>query len=286
MVTGDMEISRHIILASAWGLTGISLFMFVSWLFSIKAKDAGIVDRLWGLNFILLTLIYFAQSQEIYWRHWLILVLLCVWGGRLSLHIHLRNRGHDEDYRYQAMRKSHGNSFWWYSLFSVFLLQGFLAFLISAPILWIFVGKLTTFSIFDLVAILFWGIGFYFECVGDKQLKNFKSDPKNKGKILDNGLWALTRHPNYFGDALIWWSFFLLAVSVPNGWMTFFGPLIMSIFLRYISGVTLLEKSLSKNKAGYSQYISKTPAFIPKFSEVYKSLLVVIVKKIRKRGRK
>lgn len=255
---------------SGWGLSGIGLFMFTAWLLSLRMKDASIVDRLWGLNFILLAWIYYSQSDETYWRHLVVLLFLCIWGGRLSLHIHQRNRGHPEDYRYQAMRKNHGNSFWWYSLFSVFLLQGFLSFLISAPILWIFADSMTLFSIVDLLAIFLWGVGFYFEAAGDRQLKKFKSDPNNKGKILDQGLWALTRHPNYFGDALMWWALFLLAVPVPSGWMSFFGPVIMSIFLRYISGVTLLEKSLSHTKPGYLEYVNKTPAFIPKFSQIFK----------------
>lgn len=269
-----MEISHTLLLMSLWGLSGIIFFMFGAWLLSLKMKDASIVDRFWGLNFTLLSFIYFSQAQEIYWRHWLVLFLIGIWGGRLSLHIHFRNRGHAEDYRYQAMRKNHGPSFWWYSFFSVFLLQGSLAFVISAPILWIFTSKMTPFNILDFIAICFWGLGFYFEAVGDRQLKAFKADPSNQGKILNQGLWALTRHPNYFGDALMWWAIFLLALSVPNGWMTFFGPLTMSIFLRYISGVTLLEKSLSKTKLGYTEYVSKTPAFIPKFSEVCKSLFI------------
>lgn len=267
-----MDFSQQIYSMSTWGLCGIALFMLFAWALSLRLKDASLVDRLWGLNFILLASIYLSQAQEIYWRHWAVLLLLCIWGGRLSLHIHLRNRGHDEDYRYQAMRKHHGSSFWWYSLFSVFLLQGFLAFLISAPILWIFAGTVTRFSMLDPIAIVLWGLGFYFEVVGDRQLKKFKSDPSNKGKILDHGLWALTRHPNYFGDALMWWALFLLALPVANGWITFFGPLLMSIFLRYVSGVTLLEKSLSKTKPGYNEYVSKTPAFVPRLGDVYKSL--------------
>jgi steroid 5-alpha reductase family enzyme len=274
-----MDISQHLLLTSSLGLAGVSLFMFGAWILSLRLKDASIVDRLWGLNFILLASIYFSQSQNIHWRHWMVLFLLCVWGGRLSLHIHLRNRHHGEDHRYQAMRKNHGTSFSWYSLFSVFLLQGFLAFLISTPILWIFSGSVTTFTVFDPIAICLWGVGFYFEAVGDMQLKAFKADPKNIGKILDRGLWALTRHPNYFGDALIWWSFFLLALSLPNGWMTFFGPLIMTIFLRSISGVTLLEKSLIKTKPGYMEYVSKTPAFIPNFRELYRIICVALGKK-------
>lgn len=260
----------RIIQIGSFGLVVMALFMLLAWVVSLRRRDASIVDRLWGLSFVLLAWTYFIQIADSYWRHWLLLLLLSIWGGRLALHIHIRNRSHEEDYRYQAMRKNHGNSFWWYSLFSVFLLQGFLSFLISTPILWVFAGSATPFSLPDFFGIGLWSIGFYFEGVGDWQLKRFISDPKNKGKVLDQGLWALTRHPNYFGDALLWWGFFLLAVSVPNGWVTFFGPLIMSIFLRYISGVALLEKALAKNKPEYQAYINKTPAFVPNFRNLYR----------------
>ena len=278
-----MDVSLHIYLTSIWGLSGIAVLMLFAWVLSLRVKDASIVDRLWGLNFILLAWIYFSQSQVVYWRHWAALFMVCIWGARLSLHIHLRNRGHSEDYRYQSMRNSQGRSFWWYSLFSVFLFQGLLAFLISAPILWIFAGTVTWFSIFDPIAIFLWGLGFYFEVVGDSQLRKFKSDPHNKGKILDRGLWSLTRHPNYFGDALMWWALFLLALPVANGWMAFYGPLIMSIFLRYVSGVPLIEKSLSKTKPGYDEYMNKTPAFTPKLGDVFMKVFVLrFLEKIKK----
>ena len=255
-----------------FGFLGIMLFMFFAWLLSIKLRDASIVDRLWGLNFILLTGIYFLQIYHIYWRHWLTLLLVMIWGVRLSLHIHFRNQGFGEDYRYQAMRRNHGKSFWWYSLFSVFLLQGFLAFLISTPIYWIFASSIVPRSFWDLIAIGLWSIGFCFEVVGDRQLKKFKNDSKNKGKVLNYGLWALTRHPNYFGDSLIWWSMFFLALSIPSGWITFFGPLIMTFFLRYISGVALLEKSLKLKKPEYTNYIATTPAFIPTLNSIRRGI--------------
>ncbi len=274
-----MNTSANIFPFLTYGLFGLAVFMFFAWLLSLKLKDASIVDRFWGLNFILLALIYFFQAQDLYWRHLIVLFLLCIWGGRLSLHIHLRNQGHPEDYRYQAMRRKREKSFWWYSFFSVFLLQGLLAFLIATPILFIFSGEKAAFSFFDFVGLILWGVGFYFEVIGDKQLKNFKRDPKNKGKILDHGLWALTRHPNYFGDALMWWALFLLAVPVTNGWMSMLGPIIMSFFLRYVSGVTLLEKSLSKSKPGYSEYVRKTPAFVPKFGAVCKHFCNMLAKK-------
>ena len=246
------------------GFLSVHLFMVGGWLASLKLKDASIVDRLWGLNFVLLALIYLLCTNTLVARHYLILALVTVWGIRLFHHIHTRNRGYAEDYRYQKMRRQHGKHFWWYSFFSVFFLQGTLSWLISAPIFWIFAHTNTSLSYIDSLAFLVWCLGFYFEAVGDLQLKKFKADPKNKGQLLTQGLWSLCRHPNYFGDALQWWALFLFALGVPGGWQSCFGPLIMSIFLRYISGVTLLEKNLRHSKPDYAAYIANTPAFIPK----------------------
>lgn len=253
-----------------YGFIGITLLMFSVWIVSLFYKDASLVDRFWGLGFVLLSVIYFLKTEEVNIRHYIVLTLVCIWGLRLSLHIHLRNKGHGEDPRYQKMRAHHGKKFWFYSLFSVFLLQSSLAFLISAPILKVFAGDMVPFSLIDLGALLVWFMGFYFESVGDLELKKFKADPSNKGKVLNTGLWSLTRHPNYFGDAVIWWAFFGFALATPGGWMSIFGPLLMSLFLRYISGVTLLEKGLEKSKVGYKEYVANTPAFIPSLKKFWK----------------
>jgi steroid 5-alpha reductase family enzyme len=240
------------------------------WGLSLWKRDASIVDRFWGLLFAFLSACYLIQSDEAYWRSALVMGLVLIWSVRLSTHIHLRNRGHEEDIRYQRMREEHGKSFWWYSFFSVFLLQGILALTISAPLYVIMTGSEGVgFTIFDGLGLIVWLVGFAFEAGGDWQLTKFKSKSENKGKLLTTGFWSLTRHPNYFGDACLWWGFYLFACSLPLGWVTFFGPLLMTLFIRYVSGVSLLEKDLSKTKPGYEDYVANTPAFFPKLTLLF-----------------
>jgi steroid 5-alpha reductase family enzyme len=147
----------------------------------------------------------------------------------------------------------------------VFLLQGFLMWLISAPLLAVHISPSSERLIwFDFLAVGVWAIGFFFEAVGDYLLARFKADPANKGKLLASGVWQYTRHPNYFGDAAQWWAYYLFALTT-GGWFTIFSPLIMTLFLRYVSGVTLLEKTLKSSKPGYAEYVRNTNAFIPWF---------------------
>ena len=254
------------------GLVCVVGFSSLIWLLSLKLRDASIVDRVWGLIFLVLSASYTFTAGALDVRKVVVLCLVAIWSIRLSVHIHIRNRGHAEDYRYQAMRAEHGPAkFWWYSFFSVFLLQAILAFFISAPLLSVahFSGPPTV-TVFDVAGLLIWSIGFYFEAVGDWQLVRFKKNPSNKGKLLTTGLWSLTRHPNYFGDATLWWGFFLLAVSVPWGALTFFGPLLMTFFIIKVSGVQLLEKNLVSSKPGYEAYIKDTPAFVPRLSFIFR----------------
>jgi steroid 5-alpha reductase family enzyme len=235
------------------------------WLLSLVLKDASLVDRFWGLIYVFLSWIYFSLGQAVTWRSILLLTLVSIWGFRLSLHIHLRNRGHVEDIRYQRMRQKQPESFWWYSYFSVFIFQGLLAAVISAPLYFTFVGPMTDrFLWSDAVGVTLWAVGCAFEIGGDWQLKKFKSNPENRGKLLTTGFWSLTRHPNYFGDACLWWGYYFFSLCADFGWVSIIGPLLMTFFLRYVSGVTLLEKDLKNSKPGYAEYMASTPAFYPR----------------------
>lgn len=139
---------------------------------------------------------------------------------------------------------------------------------ISTPILAAqYYAEPDKFTWLDILGAAIWGIGFYFEALGDWQLARFKSDPANKGKLLTSGVWRTTRHPNYFGDAAQWWGFYLIALATGSGWWTVFSPLIMSFLLRNVSGVSLLEKNLKETKPGYAEYVATTNAFIPWFSK-------------------
>jgi steroid 5-alpha reductase family enzyme len=248
------------------GLAAILGAMIFLWLLSLVRRDASVVDVFWGLGFVGLTWLYRYLGPEANIRHLLVLVFVTVWGVRLALHIFWRNWGHGEDRRYQAMRESHGGRFWWVSLFTVFLLQGFLIWFIAAPLFIVQVSSgPQTWTWTDILGIFFWGIGFFFEAVGDWQLTRFKADPINRGRVMRIGLWAYTRHPNYFGDAMVWWGYFFLALSIPGGLWTIFSPLLMTFLLLKVSGVTLLEQTITERRPEYREYTENTNAFVPWF---------------------
>ena len=240
--------------------------VFLLWLVSIALKNASIVDIFWGLGFVVVAWICFFSTTGFEPRKILLTTLVTIWGLRLSIYLFWRNHGQGEDYRYQSLRARIGKNFPIISLFVVFIFQGLLIWLISLPIQATQASsEPTQFTIFDVVGIMLWFIGIFFESVGDSQLASFKSDPNNTGKVMDRGLWKYTRHPNYFGDALLWWGIFCIALSVPNGWWMVVSPIVMTTLLMKISGVALLEKTLKKTKPQYEEYVRKTNAFLPWF---------------------
>ncbi len=189
------------------GLVAALMVMTVVWAVSLRLKDASVADVCWGLGCVLLAWLYVARSPELTPRSWLIAVLITLWGGRLSRHIFRRNHGWGEDPRYRAMRTSHGQAFWWRSLFVVFWLQGALLWFVALPVLVaVRAPEPAGLTVVDLAGLVIFSIGFGFEVVGDYQLARFKLDPVNRGNVLDSGLWRYTRHPNYFGDAILWWG--------------------------------------------------------------------------------
>ena len=235
------------------------------WLLSLHLKDASIVDIFWGMGFVLSGWYYFVLADGYPGRKLLLMVLVTLWGLRLTFHIGRRNIGKGEDFRYRKWRQENGKSWWWRSYLKVFLLQGFLMWVISATLLAAqFSPTPARLTWLDWLGVLVWLVGFFFEAVGDWQLTRFKMDPDNKGKLLDHGVWRYTRHPNYFGDGTQWLGFYLLAVSA-GGWWTVFSPALMNFLLRYVSGVAMLEQSMMENKAGYREYAARTNAYIPWF---------------------
>lgn len=235
--------------------------MTLLWLLSLAIKDSSIVDIFWGTCFAIAGWVYFALADGLPARKWLIAILLTVWGLRLSIHIFRRNHGKPEDFRYQNWRNEHGSRWWWWSFFQVFALQGILLWIVSAPILAAQISE-SPLNWIDAVGIFVWLIGFIFEAGGDWQLARFKANPANKGKLMTTGLWSLTRHPNYFGDATVWWGHYLIGAAA-GGWWTFFGPIVMTFLLMRVSGVAMLEKTMNA-KPGYEAYMQNTPAFFPK----------------------
>jgi steroid 5-alpha reductase family enzyme len=239
--------------------------MTLLWVVSIIVRNVSIVDLFWGLGFVLTAGYYFLKTDGSDVRKIIIVILASLWGLRLSFYLAWRNIGEGEDFRYKEFRKKYGKKFWWVSFFQTFLLQGILMWLISAPLLGAqYYGRDNSISFLDYLGIFFWILGFFFETVGDLQLAHFKSNPVNKGKVMNKGLWHYTRHPNYFGDSSVWWGFGFLCLST-GSYLPVLGSVLMTIIIIKISGVGLLEKSLKDKKPGYTEYIEKTSAFIPWF---------------------
>ena len=253
---------------AVYGLAGLTILVLMTllWLASLALKDSSIVDSFWGTGFVIAVWLGFALMPGGYpARKWLIALLVTVWGFRLSIHVLRRNRGHGEDFRYQAWRKEHGERWWWRSFFQVYLLQGLLMWFIAAPLI---AAQMATgpadLTGLDLLGVVVWGVGFFFEAVGDQQLARFRASPVNRGQVLKAGVWRYTRHPNYFGDAAQWWGYYLIALAA-GAWATVLSPVLMTFLLVRVSGVALLEATLIDTKPGYQEYVETTSAFIPWF---------------------
>ena len=243
----------------------IFVYMSLWFLLSLYKKRNDIADVAWGLGFVLMTWTSFLISDDFGntgIRGLLVGILVSIWGLRLAWHIHARNKGKTEDYRYLAWRKEWGKWFYVRSYFQVYILQGTLLFLIVMPVLIINMNTGSEFGWLDILGVVVWLVGFYFEAVGDAQLARFIKDPMNKGKLMQSGLWAYTRHPNYFGEVTQWWGIWLIALSVPNGWIAIIGPLTITILILKVSGIPLLEKKMVENP-DFVEYKRKTSVFFP-----------------------
>jgi len=246
--------------------SAVLAMMLVGWLISVIVRNVTIVDSLWGLGFVLITWLTFALAEGFLGRRILISLLVTLWGLRLSLHLSMRNWGHGEDPRYAAWREKSGDNFWAVSLFKVFILQAVFLWVIALALQW---GQLSNqpagFTILDYLGLIVWVVGFFFEAVGDWQLARFKADPNSKGRVMDRGLWAYTRHPNYFGESLMWWGIFLTALATPAGWWTIVSPIVITVVLLKMTGVTLMENAIVHTRPGYGDYIARTNVFLPWF---------------------
>jgi steroid 5-alpha reductase family enzyme len=246
--------------AVAWGL--LLVLSTIVWLASLRARDASIADIWWGPALAVTAWTYVAILDQRAPRALLAAVLVTAWGLRLAVHIHARHRG--EDPRYRAMRASAGEAFWWKSLFVVFWLQASIAWFVAMPLLMIArTPEPPAITVTDVAGVIVFCAGFAIEALADGQLRRFRLNPANRGRVLDTGLWRYSRHPNYFGDALAWWGIFLVAASTPLGWTVVASPALMTFLLVRVSGVALLERSLTDSKPGYAGYVRRTSAFIP-----------------------
>lgn len=229
---------------------------------SIFKKRNDIADVAWGLGFILLTWTSFFISGIYSLQSIIVGFLVTIWGLRLAVHIYIRNKGKTEDYRYLAWRKEWGKWFYIRSYFQVYILQGFLLFLIVLPVLLINKSNEISIGIIQILGILVWVIGFLFESFGDLQLSKFIKDPNNKGKLMQGGLWRYTRHPNYFGEVIGWWGIWLVSLVIPFGLIGIIGPLTITFLILKVSGIPLLEKKMAENLE-FNEYKKRTSIFIP-----------------------
>ena len=252
---------------SALGVAALvaGVLMGGCWLVSLAKRDASIVDPLWSM-----------VSVAIAWSVWLwgdgdagggrgrlMLVMVTLWGLRLCAHLTVRNWGQPEDFRYASLRRRL-QPFWLWSLLVVFVLQAVLAVVVSLPVQAV-VGDPDPAPLgwLDWAGTAVWAVGLGFEAVSDEQLRRFKADGANRGKVMDRGLWRYSRHPNYFGDSAVWWGIYVVAASA-GAWWTAVGPLVMTFLLLRVSGVTLLERRIGRRRPGYDEYAARTSAFIPR----------------------
>lgn len=247
-----MLVSGAVILAAMLGL----------WLLSLVLRDSSIVDIAWGPLFVAVAGIGAAFGGGWAGRQLLVLAMVALWGLRLGWHIHRRNRGHGEDPRYARWRADAGPSWWWRSLFKVFLLQGAVLWVVSLPIqAAMAVPGPNRFTAWAAIGELVWAAGFLIEAIADAQLAAFKAKGDRSG-VMDEGLWAYSRHPNYFGEAVLWWGIWLAALAVPWGWATVVSPIVITLLLRYVSGVPLTERMM-EGRPGWDDYVSTVRIFVP-----------------------
>jgi steroid 5-alpha reductase family enzyme len=247
-----------------YNLLAVVSVMVTGWLISLRTDNVTVVDSLWGMGFVLVAWLTLFQVDGVKERQWLLTGLTTLWGVRLTLYLTWRNHGKGEDPRYAAWREATGRRFRLTSLFKVFLLQ--------ALFLWVIAltvqagqtgGQRVSLGVTDGIGAMIWLVGFVFESVGDWQMAKFKADPSNRGKVMRSGLWRYTRHPNYFGESLIWWGLFIIAISDPSNWWTVISPLVITIVLLKMTGIPLTEKLSAKKRPGYGDYIATTSAFFP-----------------------
>jgi steroid 5-alpha reductase family enzyme len=242
----------------------IVAFILVVYAIAQFLKDNSIVDIAWGIGFIIATAVACYESHLFFTQNLLVNILTLIWGLRLSIYIFVRHSGKGEDYRYKEMREGWGNNVALMGLLKVFLPQAVIMFIIAFPILVINCFPHNSLRLTDIAGAAIWLLGFYFEALGDAQMFHYKKDPSNKGKVMNRGLWKYTRHPNYFGEATMWWGIFIIAIPSGYIWFSVFSPIVITLLIIKITGVELLEKKYKDNPQ-YQLYIKTTNSFLPWF---------------------
>jgi steroid 5-alpha reductase family enzyme len=240
--------------------------MLVTWAISIPLRNAAVIDVVWGLGCAAVAWVAFAVADGAEPRKVLVVALASAWGVRLAVHLGVRTaREREEDFRYRELRERYGRRFRLVSLFRVFLFQGAGMWVVTLPLQAAQVPDSPSgLTVLDFAGVALWTAGMFFEVVGDAQLARFRADPANRGQVMDRGLWSWTRHPNYFGEACIWWGFWLIALATGEAWWSVAGPLMITFVLLRMSGVALMEPHLRGTRPGYEDYVRRVSAFVPR----------------------
>jgi steroid 5-alpha reductase family enzyme len=243
----------------------VAVLILALWAASLALHDASIIDPAWSVMFVVVAVVGVAVGDGDPARRWVLLLLTGAWGLRLAMHLARRKLAEPgEDRRYAQMRERRGDrGFAVYSLWAIYAVQGLLVLIVSLP-LQAGAESPTRLSVAVVPGVMVFALGLFFELVGDEQLRRFKADPANRGRVMDRGLWRYTRHPNYFGDASVWWGLWLLVLPAGGTWWTFVGPLVMTVLLVRVSGAALLERDIGRRRPDYQSYIERTSGFIPK----------------------
>ncbi|MBI1329342.1 MAG: DUF1295 domain-containing protein [Alphaproteobacteria bacterium] len=232
------------------------------WPLSLLLRDCSIIDIFWSFGFLIIALVAMQAAQADGARTLMVVGLVALWAFRLGVHIFLRWRKKGEDYRYAAMRAKHGARWWWWSFFQVFMLQALLLWTISLPVQAAILAPDSTHGLTDALGAMLVLCGIALEAVADIQLTHFRANPANAGRVMDRGVWRWSRHPNYFADALMWWGFYIIALGI-GGWWTIIGPIVMTVLLLKVSGVSLMEDGIDERRPAYADYKRRVSAFVP-----------------------
>jgi steroid 5-alpha reductase family enzyme len=247
--------------APLWGLAFAVGCAVLLWLVSLRIRDVSIIDIFWGPGIAGVVDIAAILGQAGGPRVLAALFLVNLWAIRLAVHILARHDG--EDHRYAAMRRQFGSRWWWWSLVQVFLLQAILIWFIAAPLVAAMLSGRSPMGILDYLGAGIAAAGLICEVLADFQLAQFRLNPANKSQVMDKGLWGWSRHPNYFGEALMWWGFFLLGFSASQAWWLALSPLVVTLLLLRVSGVSLMEDRIEDRRPAYADYKRRVSAFVP-----------------------
>ncbi len=247
----------------------VFVYFFIFFIVGTVIKNNSIVDIGWGMGFVLIAVVTFFAGDDFSIRSLIVTILVILWGGRLAYHIIKRNWGKPEDFRYAKWREEWGKWLIPRAFFQVYMLQGLLMLIIAYPVILVNSRHQAELGFFDFIGLAVWIVGYFFEVVGDRQLADFLKKPENKGKIMKEGLWRYTRHPNYFGEAVMWWGIWIISLSVPGGITAIISPLLITLLLLFVSGVPMLEKSMQDNP-DFQQYMKETNKFVPWFPKTDK----------------